>query len=306
MLATLVKEPFDNKDWIFEIKWDGFRAIAEIKQGKVDLYSRNMLSFNQNFPTIVKSLSRIKMDMILDGEVVVVDRSGKSHFQLLQNYRETGQGKLIYYVFDLLYLKNQDLRQLPLLERKKILKQVLPKLANIKYSSHVAEFGKVFYKAAIKHDLEGIIAKNSESIYKSGKRSLDWQKIKIHKQQEAVIGGFTQPRGSRKKFGALVLGVYEKNNLIYIGHTGGGFNDVSLQMVYNKLKPLITKQSPFKTAPKTNAPVTWIKPKLVCEVTFSEWTTDGHMRQPIFLGLRVDKKASEVRREIPIGNSIDT
>jgi bifunctional non-homologous end joining protein LigD len=299
MLTTLVKEPFDRKGWLFEIKWDGFRAIAEIKKGRVELYSRNLLSFNEQFAPIVKSLSKIKKNMVLDGEVVVVDKDGRSRFQLLQNYNETGEGNLKFFVFDILFFNGKDLRSMSLAERKQILEKNLPKLSNIKFSSHVEEKGLAFFNAARKMGLEGIVAKDSSSAYHAGKRTWDWLKIKLHQQQEAVIGGFTQPRGSRKKLGALVLGVYEKGKFIYIGHTGGGFNDKSLNLVYNKLTGLVQKKSPFEKTPKTNAPVTWIKPKLVCEVTFAEWTDSGHMRQPIFLGLRPDKKPTEVKKELP-------
>ncbi len=299
MLATLVEEPFDNPNWIFEIKWDGFRAIAEIKNKKVEIYSRNFLSFNEFFPPIYKSLQKISKNMILDGEIVAVDSKGKSHFQLLQNYRDTGKGNLVYYVFDILFFNGKDLRNLPLSQRKALLKKTLPKLKNIKYSEHIQEKGKAFFKAAQKQNLEGMIAKNFDSKYYSGKRTKEWLKIKIHQEQEAVVGGFTEPRGSRKKLGALVLGVYERGKLVYIGHTGGGFNEQSLNEVHNKLKPLATKQSPFAITPKTNAPVTWVKPKIVVQVSFQEWTGDGHMRQPIFLGLRLDKKANEVRMEKP-------
>jgi len=300
MLATLYDEPFDDPNWIFEIKWDGFRAIADCEKSKVELYSRNQISFNERFGPIVKSLQKAKLSAILDGEVVVIDSKGKSHFQLLQNYQQTGQGHIVYYVFDILFWKGNDLRHLSLLERKKILKTMLPKNSHIQYSDHHERWGKKFFWVAQRQGLEGILAKDIHSPYRSGVRSREWLKIKISQQQEAVIGGFTEPRGSRKKLGALVLGVYERGKLIYIGHTGGGFNDKSLAQVYGKLKPLAQNQSPFKVAPKTNAPVTWVKPKIVCEVKFEEWTGDGHMRQPIFLGLRPDKNPKEVRKEIVV------
>ncbi len=300
MLATLVDESFDDPNWLFEVKWDGFRAIAEIKKRKVELYSRNLLTFNKLFAPIVKTLQTFSFDAILDGEVVVLDKAGKSFFQLLQNYQNTGEGNLTYYVFDILYLNGHSLINLPLLERKQILKSILPKTKNIKYSDHVLEKGKTFYDIARRQNLEGIIAKYKTSIYQLGRRTRDWLKIKLHMQQEAVIAGFTQPRGSRKKFGALVLGVYKNDELVYIGHTGGGFNEQSLKQVYTQLKPLVQKQSPFIKVPKTNAPVTWVEPKLICEVIFSEWTTDGHMRHPIFIGLRPDKKPKEVIKELPM------
>lgn len=301
MLAKLVAASFDDPDWLFEIKWDGFRAIAEIDNGKVELYSRNQLSFNAEFKEIVRSLETIKHQAIFDGEVVVVDREGRSQFQLLQNFRKLGTDadRLLYYIFDILYLNGRDLRPLALEERKKILAAILPDLDNVLYSAHIPRDGKAFFKAAQKKGLEGILAKEKNSPYRGGKRTGEWLKIKTHLRQEAVVGGFTAPRGGRKGFGALVLGVYEGNDLIYIGHTGGGFNDQTLRDTFAKLKPLIAEKSPFKIRPKTNAPATWVQPRLVCEVQFSAWTEDGQMRQPIFIGLRPDKDARDVHREIP-------
>ncbi len=301
MLATLVDQPFDGPEWLFEIKWDGFRTIAQIKKKKVDLYSRNLVSFTELFTPIQKTLSKLNFDAVLDGEVVVVDDKGKSHFQLLQNYNNTGEGagRLIYFVFDILYLDGRDLRGLPLIERKEILKKILPKTKNVRYSDHVLEHGKKFYQIAQKQDLEGIIAKKTTSTYQIGRRTMDWLKIKLHHEQEAVIVGFTEPKGGRKYFGALILGVYENAKLKYVGHTGGGFNEQLLKTIHGKLKPLVQKVSAFETIPKTNAPATWVKPKLIAQVKFAEWTGDGHMRQPIFIGLRTDKKPTAVSKELP-------
>jgi bifunctional non-homologous end joining protein LigD len=296
MLATLVDGPFDKDDWVYEIKWDGFRAIAEVSK-QVRLYSRNLQPFNQLFSPIVSELQSWPIEAVLDGEVVVLDAKGRASFQLLQNYQNSGSGQLTYYVFDILHYNGHNLCPLPLLRRKQILKSVLPKSDLIKYSDHVPGRGKDFFALAESQNLEGIIAKDGGSPYKAGKRTMDWLKIKTHLRQEAVIAGFTEPRGSRKKFGALILGIYKDGEFKYIGHTGGGFNEQSLRLVYNKLVPLITDRSPFKLPPKTNAPVTWVKPKLLCEVSFSEWTSDGHMRQPIFEGLRDDKKPTEVIKE---------
>ncbi len=299
MLATLVDKPFDKKDWLFEIKWDGYRAVAEIEKGKVKLYSRNDLSFNELFASVVKDLEKLEHDAVLDGEVVILDKQGRSRFQLIQNYAKTGEGNLVYYVFDILYLDGHDLKRLPLTERRKYLDYIMPVGKDVKISEAIKDKGIAFFERAQEHSLEGILAKDRTSTYKPGVRGHNWLKIKTHQRQEAVIAGFTEPRGSRKHFGALVLGVYEKGELVYIGHTGGGFDKEKLDLVYKKMKPLMQKEPAFKNPPKTNMPVTWIKPKLVCEVSFSEWTDDGLMRQPIFVGMRLDKAARNVHRELP-------
>lgn len=299
MLATPIAESFDRDGWLFEIKWDGYRAIAELNKGLVHLYSRNGLSFNAKFRPIVESLKKIKHDAVLDGEVVAVDEKGISRFQLLQTYEKTAFGRLFYYVFDILYLDGRDLKKLPLIERKKILADILSDSSNIKLSDHIEKQGVKFFAAAQKQGLEGVMAKDAASPYRPGVRGSDWLKIKTRSRQEAVIVGFTEPRRTRQYFGALVLGVYEKNKLVYIGHTGGGFNQKSLAQTYAKMKSLARKVSAFESVPKTNAPVHWLKPELVCEVEFQEWTDEGIMRQPIFVGLREDKSAKDVVRELP-------
>ena len=301
MLATLIEKPFDDENWLFEIKWDGYRALAFIDRGKVQLKSRRDLIWNQTFPLIAQSLENVNSQVIFDGELVVLDSKGKSDFQLMQNYQKEGKGALYYYVFDILYKDGEDLRSLPLIERKQILSKYLKQLSLplVRYSSHVMKTGKSFFKEVSKHHLEGIIGKNASSSYQS-KRSKDWVKIKAILTQEVVIGGFTAPRNSRKKFGALLVGIYDdKNELKYSGHVGGGFSFDLLQKVYDQLKPLIQKKSPFKPVPKTNTSPTWVKPKLVGEVSFSEWTKDSIMRQPIFQGLRVDKNPIAVKKETP-------
>lgn len=307
MLATLIDKPFNNEDWLFEVKWDGYRTLAFINKGQVQLKSRNKHLLNDKFPTIIANLKKIDNQVIFDGELVVLDSEGKSHFQLMQNYQREGKGTLYYYVFDLLYKDGQDLRQLPLIERKEILKKYLKdySLPLIRYSDHIVKDGEAFFKEASKIRLEGIIGKEKESTYQS-RRSKDWVKIKTTMRQEVVIGGFTAPRGSRKKLGALLVGVYDDlNALVYSGHVGGGFNAVLLKEVYEQLQPLIQKKSPFKTEPKANAAVTWVKPKLICEVSFAEWTQDNLMRQPIFHGLRSDKSPKTVKREIPDSHKKD-
>ena len=299
MLATLIEEPFDHPDWIFEMKWDGYRAVAECRDGDVSLYSRNGISFNQKYPPIREALRKFSFEAVLDGEIVVVDDRGYPDFQMLQDYRKSGSGHLLYYIFDLLYFAGHDLTNLPLVRRKELLKKILPSVPNVKFSDHVGKEGVLFFKVVKDKGLEGIIAKHSQSAYRMGRRSRQWLKVKTHLTQEGVIAGFTRPRGSRKHLGALVLGVYKGDELTYIGHTGGGFGAETLREIREKLEPLIRKRCPFRVEPQTNTEVTWVKPELVCEVLFHGWTDEGIMRQPVFLRLREDKDAREVVRETP-------
>ena len=300
MLATLTDAPFDRAGWLFELKWDGYRAIAEVGRGPVRLYSRNLQPFEERFALIGRSLHRLTREAVLDGEVVVVDRHGRAQFQLLQNYQKTRKGRLLYYVFDLLYLDGRDLRGLPLTRRKELLRKMLRGLPNVRLSEHVIKDGVAFFEAAAAAGLEGIIAKDGASPYRTGVRSREWLKVKTPQRQEAVIAGFTEPRGSRKDLGALILGVYEGGELVYVGHTGGGFNRKGLTSMRARLEPLIEEQCPFRKCPPTNAQAHWLRPELVCEVSFQEWTAEGVMRQPIFLGLREDKDPRSVRREVPV------
>jgi bifunctional non-homologous end joining protein LigD len=299
MLATLIKEPFDDPQWIFEMKWDGYRAITEIREGVVSLYSRTGISLSRKFPPLMESLGKLRFDGLLDGEIVVVDKQGQPDFQMLQDYQKSRKGHLLYYFFDLLYFQGHDLTGMPLLRRKEILKKILPSDPKIKFSDHVLKDGVLFFQVVKEKGLEGIIAKQSQSIYRAGKRSREWLKVKTHLTQEGVIAGFTEPRRSRNDFGALVLGIYERDELIFIGHTGGGFSAAMLKEIREKLNPLIRKKCPFKAEPKTNTPVTWVKPELVCEVIFQGWTAEGIMRQPVFLRMREDKTARDVMREMP-------
>jgi bifunctional non-homologous end joining protein LigD len=296
MLAELADFPFDNKDWVYEIKWDGYRAIGQIHNNNVRLYSRNNIDFNERYPEIVDALKTIKHDAVIDGEIVVLDDDGKSQFQLLQDYRRHKRGHLVYYVFDLIYLDGYDTRSLPLLERKKFLKKICKESKVLKFSDHIEEHGLKLYSIAQKRGYEGIMAKLKTSKY-SSHRTADWLKIKNIQTQEAIICGFTEPKGMRKEFGALILGLYDNNELRYVGHTGGGFDQQKLKEVMKMLKPLVVKKTPFTIEPPTNTPATWVKPELVCQVKFSEWTNDGVMRQPVFLGIREDKKASDVTDE---------
>jgi bifunctional non-homologous end joining protein LigD len=298
MLATAVKKPFNGPDWLFEIKWDGYRAIAEVGKNKTLLYSRNQLSLSNKYPKIVESLKKLDFEGVLDGEIVVVDKKGRSDFQMLQDFRGSGSsGHLIYYVFDILYKDGRDLTQLALSQRQEILKDVLPQDRHLRLSEHVKKEGVAFFNAAKKKGLEGIVAKQAESRYQAGVRSKQWLKIKIHLTQDCVITGFTAPRRSRQFFGSLILGVYDKNKLIYVGHSGGGFGGQDIGQIYDRLKPLISKKSPFEVKPPEDQPITWVKPKLVCEVAFTSWTKAGILRQPIFIRFRDDKSPREATLE---------
>ncbi|MBA2331124.1 MAG: DNA ligase D [Flavisolibacter sp.] len=295
MLAVLTNESFDDKDWIFEIKWDGYRSLAFVEDGEADLMSRNNNSFSGRYKPVTDALQQLKLNAVFDGEIVAVVEKGLANFQMLQNWQKSPDTVLQYYIFDIIWLEGYDLTKIPLIERKKILQQILPADDDvIKFSDHIIKKGKDFFDVALNQGLEGIIAKKSSSVYQLNKRSEDWLKVKVNLRQEVIIAGFTEPRNSRKHFGALMLGVYKNSKLIYVGHTGSGFNQKSLQEIYDKLEPLITPKSPFDNTPKGNMPVTWVKPQLVCEIKFTEWTKDNIARHPIFMGIREDKKAKDV------------
>lgn len=299
MLATLVNEVFDREGWLFETKWDGYRAIASVQDHQVALYSRNQLSFNKDYPTIVSAVEKISHNVVLDGEIVILDKHKTSSFQALQNFKNTGKGNLVYVVFDLLHLDGHELQEMPLIERKSLLEDLVKNTNDkrIQYSSHILTKGSTLFKKATQYAWEGILAKKADSTYEEGVRTLSWLKMKIVNQQEAVICGYTAPRGSRKKIGALVLGIYEQGKFRYIGHCGGGLNENTIDTLFTKMQPLKQRSSPFQEKIKTNMPVTWVKPVLVCEVKFSSWTEGGNLRQPIFLGLREDKPTKDVHHE---------
>src|ERR1035437_2243870 len=295
MLAKETSRPFNDKNWIFEIKWDGYRAIAEInKKIPPRLYSRNGLNFQNAYPPVFNELKKIKQNAVLDGEIVVLNEEGIPEFQLLQHYDSNRDKPIQYYVFDILSLNGKDTTELPLLKRKALVQKVLKKSEVIKNSDHIKEKGIDFFKVTEKKNLEGVMAKKTDSHYHIGKRTSEWLKIKHHKTQEAIIAGFTKPTGARKHFGALVLGMMDEGKLKYIGHSGSGFDQQKLKEVHELLKPLVQKESPFEEKVETNMPVTWVKPNLVCEVKFSEITRDKKLRHPIFLHMREDKSPGEV------------
>lgn len=308
MLATLVDEPFSDPDWLFETKWDGVRAICFIKNGKARFVSRNQNELTAQYPELADIAKSINASSaILDGEIVALDEKGVSRFQLLQRrlgrknageiQRLAATTRIAFYVFDLIYLDGFDLMGCKLMDRKTILEGILKPSKNIRYSDHIIGEGEQLFEEVARVPLEGMIAKRIESTY-AQRRSAEWLKIKTIQQSEVVIGGYTEPRNSREYFGALVVGLYRDGDLHYVAHTGGGFNHHTLLQTYNLLQPLKTKDCPFIDKPKTNEPVRWVKPKLVAQVKFSEWTADGRMRHPVFLGLRQDKKPQDCIFEI--------
>jgi bifunctional non-homologous end joining protein LigD len=301
MKAQLVDEAFDDDRWLFEVKWDGIRLVSFIDDGKVSLQTRAGRIVDAEYPEL-QAVGRLvnARQAVLDGEVVVLDDEGRPSFQLLQN-RGKEPHPLQYVVYDIVYFDGQRLFKVPLEDRKRLLRDVVRDSTLLKYSDHVLGQGKAFFKAAQQKRLEGIVAKLRDSPYQPGVRSSAWLKIKAILQQEVVIGGFTAPRASRKYFGALLVGVYDdEGSFVYTGHVGGGFDERSLAQIHKLMKPLIVKRSPFSgPPPHANETPTWVRPELVAEVKFVEWTRDGVMRQPVFLGLRDDVEPREVRREQP-------
>ncbi|HEY9535721.1 MAG TPA: DNA ligase D [Mucilaginibacter sp.] len=310
MKATLVDAPFDDADWIFEVKWDGYRAIAVIDKNGAELISRNNIPFDKYYP-INQILKGWQVNAVIDGEILVLNDKGLSDFGALQNWRSEADGNLVYYVFDILWYEGKNLMSLPLIQRQAILKEVMP--ANddrVRQSKVFPTNGVGFFEAAEKIGLEGIIAKKSNSIYTSDLRSKEWLKIKVQRRQEVIIAGFTKNAGTAKAFSALVLAVYDGKKLHYVGKVGTGFSDKMQKEMMARFKPLITDKSPFDVEPDVDKPSrfrpqrmgakpTWLKPELVGEVAFAEVTSDGIFRQASFKGLRDDKKATDVILEVP-------
>lgn len=318
MLATLVDKPFDAEDWLYEIKWDGYRAVAHLRDTKVGLWSRNQKSFDEKFYPIHAALQTLGLHAVLDGEIIVSTPEGISNFGMLQNWRSEADGQLLYYVFDLLWLDGYSLLDLPLTERRALLEKVLPAHPLIRLSEAFATSGLSFYQTAKEMKLEGIMAKKADSVYVPGERSKDWLKIKVGRRQEVVIGGYTKNEGSAKSFSALLVGVFKNKKLQYTGKIGTGFSDQLHKEMLKKFAPLVRKTCPFTDEPDVNKPsrfrhdpphatAVWLKPQLVCEVAFTEMTTDGVMRHPSFEGMREDKPAQQVVAEkaAPVENMVE-
>jgi bifunctional non-homologous end joining protein LigD len=320
MLAESIDEPFDSPDWLFEIKWDGYRAVAFIQNGSVRLVSRNQNDLTGRYPEL-KDLARFikAKNAILDGEVVAVDDEGKPSFTLMQQrtgFRPHGKRAtanaevpVLYYAFDLLYADGEDWRLVSLEQRKRKLSALIVAGDALRFSDHYEEHGKALFEMARSKALEGIVAKRRGSRYEE-RRSREWLKIKIRKRIECVVGGFTEPEGTRAHFGSLVLGLYDKEGrLIHVGQAGSGFNQKSLAEIMETLKELETKKNPFYGEVEALRRVNWVKPKLVAEIEYAEWTggtSEGSgpkMRAPVFLGLRDDKKPEECTLEQVTGNS---
>lgn len=318
MLATLVDKPFDDENWTYEVKWDGYRAVSFMKDGQVDMKSRNNKSFNEKFYPLYDELKTMDLNAVLDGEVVVLGKDGMANFGSLQNWRSEADGDLVYYVFDILWYNGKDLKGLPLVDRKMILREVLPPSKQVLLSDSFDTSGIAFLNEAKKLGLEGIMAKRKDSTYHIHDRSQDWLKIKANRRQEVVIGGFTLNEDSGKLFSSLLVGIYRGRKLIYTGKVGTGFNAKLQKEMMSLFKPLITGKSPFQVEPDVNKPsrfrpnpphasVTWLKPELVCEVSFTEMTNDGVMRHPSFDGMRGDKNAKKVilEQEKPIDEIVN-
>lgn len=296
MFAETAEKPFSGKDWAFEIKWDGYRAIADLRNG-VQLYSRNGLSYLEKFSKITNSLKIQSHEMVIDGELVAYDDKGQPNFQWLQKIGENPNLTLVYQVFDLLWLNGHSTENLSFLQRKELLKDALKETDFIKYHDHILEKGKDFFRMIDKMNLEGMIAKKIDSTYSEGERTDDWLKIKSQQTEDVLICGFTAPKGSRKKFGSLILGRYDENELVFCGHTGTGFSDKTLTELHDLMKPLIAPKSAFKNIPKTNEKATWLQPKLIAEIKFTEVTNDGLFRHPVFLRLRDDLSINDLKNK---------
>jgi bifunctional non-homologous end joining protein LigD len=294
MLATLVDKPFHLPGWIYEEKYDGIRILAFKEGTHVSLITRNNIERMERYPEVAAAVGKLKpRTLLLDGEVVVFDKHNVSHFQLLQQ----GQGPVKYTVFDCLYRSGEDLRSAPLRERRETLTELLRGggTGTIVLSEELTANGLKAFEAAKKRKLEGLVAKNLESKYLE-KRSREWLKVKVHCESEFVIGGYTKPSGSRQYLGALLLGVYEGNSLRYAGKVGTGFDTETLRNVSKKLQKLKQGKSPFADEVREKN-ATFVRPKLVVQIAYTEWTKDGRLRHPAFLGLRDDKAPHEVRKE---------
>lgn len=302
-LATPAKAPPGGAEWLHEIKYDGYRFLSFIREGKVRLISRSGKDWTGKFSRVVAALEALNLpDSVLDGEIAAVEESGKTRFNRLRNAVELGDEavNLRYFLFDLPFFDGYDLRQSALADRKECLRRVLSEAGEspaVRYSDHIQGDGARVFKEACRMGLEGIVSKRASSPYVSS-RTRSWLKVKCQLGQEFVIAGYTEPQGSRAGFGALMLGYYDGGALVYCGKVGTGFDEAALESISGQLRKLVTRDSPFARSPVPNEKgIHWVRPELVCRVVFGEWTGDGHLRHPSFQGMLLDRVATEVRRE---------
>ncbi|WP_178988696.1 DNA ligase D [Winogradskyella schleiferi] len=291
MLASPAKDIFNDKNWIYELKYDGYRALANVDSGAVELYSRNGISLNASFKIIQDELESIEHTAILDGEIVILNSDGIPQFNALQNYDPTTtKGHLNYFVFDVLFLNGHSTTDLPLLDRKELLKNLVPESNHITYCDHIDGMGKTVYDRALKLGMEGVIAKKANSKYYTNIRTPDWLKFKKIESVETIICGYTESKNSTRKFASLILGMIENDELVYVGTCGSGFSSKQIKRLHQKFEPYQTEKPVFKIAKHLKGrKAHWLIPKLICEVKFAEWTTSGVMRHPVFLHMRDDK-----------------
>ena len=304
MLAVLTAERFSDPAWIFEPKLDGIRCLAFIRNGAVRLVSRNRKVLDAAYPEVADALARLGRDAVLDGEIVALS-AGVSSFQRLQQRSglrgaaaAASRVRVHYYVFDLLHLDGRDLRPLPLLERKQLLRTVLSPAGPVRLTPFRRTAGEAYYRAACRRGLEGVIAKRAAARYAAG-RSADWLKFKCVNEQEFVVGGYTDPQGSRTGLGALLAGYYDHGALRFAGKVGTGFRTEVLTRLSARLARLERATSPFADYRRPSRGTHWVRPVMVVQLGFQEWTTGGRLRQPRFLGVREDKRAQDVGRETP-------
>jgi len=296
MMATLVSEPFHRKGWVFEEKYDGIRAVAYRRGRAVRLISRNFQDLTAGFPEIVAALQSLPgKDLILDGEIVALDRQGVSRFQLLQQRGTADRIHPMYAIFDCLELNGVNLLKRPLADRRRALMSLLPRRQGVLLPSRrLPADGIKAYHSAQELGWEGIIAKDDASPYEAGRRTATWLKVKVRKESEFVISGYTPPKGGRQHFGALLVGLYDGPSLRFTGKVGTGFTHNTLEVLWKKLDGLRVADCPF-SPPVRMRTALWVRPKLVAQIAFAEWTADGKLRQPAFLGLREDKSPLDCR-----------
>src|SRR5688572_3352496 len=291
MLATLTRDYFSDPDWVYEPKLDGIRCLAFKRGSDVRLMSRNKLDRTHVYPKVASALAAQDADFVIDGEIAALEGDRTSFSLLQQSHRATVA--ITYFVFDILFVDGKDVTKLDLLARKAVLRKTLKWRKPLSFVQHVEEEGEAYLEEACKRGWEGLIAKRADAPYTKG-RSRDWLKFKCSNEQELVIGGYTDPQGARTHFGALLVGYYEDGELRYAGKVGTGYNQQSLKEIHAEMKALERKSSPFSGEPPVRKNVHWLEPRLVAQVGFGEWTTDGRLRHPRFIGLRRDKKPKDV------------